>query len=195
MVVIQQMCGRIGMVTGKGLAGVIRAHYPKPVLYIAVSLLVITNTINIGADLGAMASSAQMLLGLPPLFFLLLITVVIIILEVFVSYKKYSKILKYLALTLFTYVLTAFISKPNWVFHDFSGFSLQTQGEFFAVFFPPCPKAFAKLRILQRIGCPSDVFFPQKFAVQVRKLFQLLLNIRKIRIGWFGFFYRNGGIE
>lgn len=57
MVVIQQMCGRIGMVTGKGLAGVIRTHYPKPVLYFAVSLLVITNTINIGADLGAMASS------------------------------------------------------------------------------------------------------------------------------------------
>lgn len=114
MVVIQQMCGRIGMVTGKGLAGVIRTHYPKPVLYIAVSLLVITNTINIGADLGAMASSAQMLIGLPSVFWLLLITAVIIILEVFVSYKKYSKILKYLALTLFTYVLTAFLSKPNW---------------------------------------------------------------------------------
>ena len=114
MVVIQQMCGRIGMVTGKGLAGVIRTHYPKPVLYVAVSLLVITNTINIGADLGAMASSAQMLLGLSSIFWLLLITAVIIILEVFVSYKRYSKILKYLALTLFMYVLTAFISKPNW---------------------------------------------------------------------------------
>ena len=58
MIVIQQMCGRIGMVTGKGLAGVIRTHYSKPVLYFAVSLLIITNTINIGADLGAMASSA-----------------------------------------------------------------------------------------------------------------------------------------
>ena len=58
MVVIQQMCGRIGMVTGKGLAGSIRAHYSKKILYFAVSLLVITNTINIGADLGAMASSA-----------------------------------------------------------------------------------------------------------------------------------------
>ena len=114
MVVIQQMCGRIGMVTGKGMAGVIRTHYPKPVLYIAVSLLVITNTINIGADLGAMASSAQMLLGLSSVFWLLLITAVIITLEVFVTYKKYSKILKYLALTLFTYVVTAFISKPNW---------------------------------------------------------------------------------
>ena len=58
MIVIQQMCGRIGMVTGKGLAGVILEHYSKKVLYVAVALLVVANTINIGADLGAMASSA-----------------------------------------------------------------------------------------------------------------------------------------
>jgi NRAMP (natural resistance-associated macrophage protein)-like metal ion transporter len=114
MVVIQQMCGRIGMVTGKGLAGVIRAHYSKPVLYFAVSLLVIANTINIGADLGAMATSAQMLLRSSFLFWLCLMTAFIIVLEVFVNYKTYSKILKYLALTLFAYVLTAFIVKPDW---------------------------------------------------------------------------------
>jgi len=108
------MCGRIGMVTGKGLAGVIRTHYSKPVLYFAVSLLMIANTINIGADLGAMATSAQMLLGLPFLFWLFLMTGFIIILEVLVTYKTYSKILKYLALTLFAYVLTAFIVKPDW---------------------------------------------------------------------------------
>jgi len=114
MIVIQQMCGRIGMVTGKGLAGVIHANYSKPVLYFAVSLLVIANTINIGADLGAMAASAQMLLGLPFLFWLLLMTGFIIVLEVFVTYKTYSKILKYLALTLFAYVCTAFIVKLDW---------------------------------------------------------------------------------
>jgi len=114
MIVIQQMCGRIGMVTGKGLAGVIHANYSKPVLYFAVSLLVIANTINIGADLGAMAASAQMLLGLPFLFWLCLMTGFIIVLEVFVTYKTYSKILKYLALTLFAYVVTAFIVKLDW---------------------------------------------------------------------------------
>jgi NRAMP (natural resistance-associated macrophage protein)-like metal ion transporter len=114
MIVIQQMCGRIGMVTGKGLAGVIHANYSKKVLYFAVSLLVIANTINIGADLGAMAASAQMLIGLPFLFWLCLITGLIIVLEVFVTYKTYSKILKYLALTLFAYVLTAFIVKLDW---------------------------------------------------------------------------------
>ena len=114
MTVIQQMCGRIGMVTGKGLAGVIRTHHPKWVLYFAVSLLLIANTINIGADLGAMASSAQMLIGLPFPFWLCLMTGLIILLEVFVAYKTYSKILKYLALTLLAYVLTAFIVKPDW---------------------------------------------------------------------------------
>src|SRR5665647_1888381 len=115
MVVIQQMCGRIGMVNGKGLASVIKDNYSKKVLYFAVMLLVITNTINIGADLGAMASSAQMLLGLPYLFWLCLMTGLIIILEVFVTNKTYSKILKYLALTLFAYVLTAFIVKLDWL--------------------------------------------------------------------------------
>ena len=115
MIVIQQMCGRIGMVTGKGLAGVIHANYSKKVLYFAVSLLVIANTINIGADLVAMAASAQMLLGLPFIFWLCLITVLIIVLEIFVTYKTYSKILKYLGLTLFAYVLTAFIVKLDWI--------------------------------------------------------------------------------
>ncbi|MCM1567700.1 NRAMP family divalent metal transporter [Dehalobacter sp. 4CP] len=114
MVVIQQMCGRIGMVTGKGLAGVILAHYSKPVLYLSVSLLVIANTINIGADLGAMASAAQMLLGLPILFWLCIMTGLIIVLEIFVTYKTYSKVLKYLALTLLAYVLTALIIKLDW---------------------------------------------------------------------------------
>lgn len=95
MIIIQQMYGRIGTVTGKGLAGVILEHYSRRMLYVTVSLLVIANTINIGADLGAMASSAQMLLGLPFLFWLVLITGSIIVLEVFVPYRTYSRILKY----------------------------------------------------------------------------------------------------
>lgn len=109
MIVIQQMCGRIGMVTGKGLAGVILEHYSRRVLYITVLLLVIANTINIGADLGAMASSAQMLLGLSFYLWLILITGLIIVLEVFVPYRTYSRILKYLTLTLFSYILAAFV--------------------------------------------------------------------------------------
>lgn len=114
MIVIQQMCGRIGVVTGKGLAGVILEHYSRKVLYVTVSLLVIANTINIGADLVAMASSAQMLIGLPFLFWLILITGSIIVLEVFVPYRTYSRILKYLALTLFSYVLAAIVVRLDW---------------------------------------------------------------------------------
>ena len=62
MCVIQEMCGRIGMVTGKGLSGVIKKHYSKKILYFAVTLLAIANIINIGADLGAMVSACQLLL-------------------------------------------------------------------------------------------------------------------------------------
>ncbi len=114
MIVIQQMCGRIGMVTGKGLAGVILEHYSKKVLYAAVALLVAANTINIGADLGAMASSAQLLLGLPYLFWLVLMTLLVTVLEILVPYRTYSKVLKYLAMTLFAYVVTAFIVGLDW---------------------------------------------------------------------------------
>ena len=114
MIVIQQMCGRIGMVTGKGLAGVILEHYSKKVLYVTVSLLVIANTFNIGADLVAMASSAQMLMGLPFLFWLVFITVSIVTLEVFVPYRTYSRILKYLTLTLSSYILAAFVIRLDW---------------------------------------------------------------------------------
>jgi NRAMP (natural resistance-associated macrophage protein)-like metal ion transporter len=119
MIVIQQMCGRIGMVTGKGLASIILENYSRRVLYITVSSLVIANTINIGADLEAMASSAQMLLGLPFIFWLVLITLVIIALEVFIPYIAYSRILKYLALSLLSYILAAFVIRLDWgvIFH------------------------------------------------------------------------------
>ncbi|MFA6551233.1 MAG: divalent metal cation transporter [Patescibacteria group bacterium] len=114
MSVIQEMCGRIGMVTGKGLAGVIKKHYTRSILYVAVFLLFFANTINIGADLGAMASAAQLLFDLPFAFWLIFMTAVTLILEVFVSYQVYAKYLKYLTLTLFAYVATVFAVKQDW---------------------------------------------------------------------------------
>src|SRR3989344_9519363 len=104
MTAIQEMCGRIGLVTGKGLSGVIKKHYSKPVLYSAVSILFIANTVNIGANLGAMAGSASLLFNIPFIFWLIGMTVVTLLLEVFVSYKVYSKYLKYLAFSLFAYI-------------------------------------------------------------------------------------------
>ena len=114
MTVIQEMCGRIGLVTGKGLAGVIRKHYSKSVLYFAVSLLLVANTINIGANLGAMASSAQLLIDIPFVVWLLLFTIVILVLQVFVSYHLYSRILKYFAISLLAYVVTVFVVPQDW---------------------------------------------------------------------------------
>ncbi len=114
MTVIQEMCGRIGLVTGKGLAGVIRHHYPKPLLYSAVFLLLIANTINIGANLGAMASSAQLVVGIPFIYLLIGMTVLTLVLEVFLSYKTYAKYLKYLTFSLLAYIIVAFIVKQDW---------------------------------------------------------------------------------
>ncbi len=114
MAVVQEMCGRIGLVTGKGLAGVIGKHYVRPILLFAVFLLVIANTINIGANLGAMASSMRLVIDLPSGVLLFGMAGLILILEVFVSYKIYARFLKYLTLALIAYVITAFVVKQDW---------------------------------------------------------------------------------
>ncbi|MCX6812935.1 MAG: Nramp family divalent metal transporter [Candidatus Azambacteria bacterium] len=114
LTVIQEISGRIGMVTGKGLSSVIRNYYSKKILYFAIILLFISNTVNIGADLGAMASSMQLLVKLPFSVLLLAMTALILILEIFITYKTYAKFLKYLAISLIGYVITAFAVKQNW---------------------------------------------------------------------------------
>jgi NRAMP (natural resistance-associated macrophage protein)-like metal ion transporter len=115
MTVVQEMCGRIGMVTGKGLAGNIRKHYALPVLYFAVALLIIANTINIGANLGAMASSGQLISDIPFPVLLIFFTVFTLALEIFVKYKTYSKVLKYLTFSLFAYIIAVFVIKQDWM--------------------------------------------------------------------------------
>ncbi len=114
MTVIQEICGRIGIVTGKGLAGVIKRNYSKKILYFSVSLLLFANIINIGADLGAMASSAQLIIGFPFVVLLIIFTLVTLILEVFISYKVYAKYLKYLTFSLLAYIFGAFVIKQDW---------------------------------------------------------------------------------
>lgn len=114
MTIVQEMCGRIGMVTGKGIAVIVKENYAKPILYVAVFLLVLANTINIGADLGAMASSAQLLIGIPFIFWLIAITATTLLLEIFVPYPTYARFLKYLTMSLFAYIITAFVIKQDW---------------------------------------------------------------------------------
>ncbi len=114
MVVIQEMCGRIGLVTGRGFSSLIRRHYSKRLLVATVALLAVANVINIGADLGAMAASVRLVTGLPAVVSLVLMTVLILVTAVFVRYRPYARILKYLALTLLAYVATAFIVRQDW---------------------------------------------------------------------------------
>jgi NRAMP (natural resistance-associated macrophage protein)-like metal ion transporter len=114
MTVVQEMCGRIGLVTGVGLAGNIRRNYSASVLYVAVTILLIANTINIGADLGAMAAAAQLVLGLRFEGLLFGMTLLTLVLEIIVSYKTYARYLKFLTLSLLAYVVVAFTVKQPW---------------------------------------------------------------------------------
>lgn len=108
------MCGRIGMVTGKGLAGVIKSHYSRTVLAIAVFLLFIANTINIGADLGAMSTSLGLVTHVPFGVGLIILTLFTVLTTVFIPYATYVKILKWLALSIGAYVIAAFTMHHVW---------------------------------------------------------------------------------
>lgn len=110
---IQEMCGRIGMVSGKGLAGIIKKYYSKRMLILATSLLAVANIINIGADLGIMAASMQMLFGFNYFYWLAVAAIFIVWMQIAVPYKKYIRILKWISLILVVYLITAFTVKHN----------------------------------------------------------------------------------
>ena len=110
MAVVQEMCARIGITEGDGLAFVMMKKYSKKVVLPIASLLLIANTINIGADIGAMGASIRLLIPqLPFLVPTLLFTGLILFAEIVIPYHKYVKILKYLTMSLFAYVITAMI--------------------------------------------------------------------------------------
>lgn len=111
MMAVQEACARIGMVTGKGIAAIVKENYNRKILYGVVTLVVIANVINIGADIGAMAAAARLIMPLPFAVWTLLFTAMILFLEIFTTYKLYAKILKWLALSLLAYPITVFIVK------------------------------------------------------------------------------------
>jgi NRAMP (natural resistance-associated macrophage protein)-like metal ion transporter len=115
MVVIEEICARIGLITGKGLASVIREKYSRRAVIPLVSLLLIANTINIGADIGAMSASIRLLFpDLPFVATTFGFAAIILAAEIFLPYKRYSKLLKYLTISLFAYIITAVIVGGKW---------------------------------------------------------------------------------
>lgn len=114
MVAVQEACARIGAVTGKGIAAVARKNYSKTILFTVVFLVVLANTINIGADIGAMIASVELIFPVPGIVIALLLILFMLFLEVFASYKIYARILKYLSLALLAYPITAIIAGQNW---------------------------------------------------------------------------------
>src|ERR1700722_2732711 len=114
MAAIQEISARVGRVTGRGIAGNIRRYYSAWVLYPIIALLLIANIINLGADIGAMGAAVELLVGGPTLLYCVIFTLISVLLQIFVSYKTYSAILKWLTLSLFAYVGTVFVVHINW---------------------------------------------------------------------------------
>jgi NRAMP (natural resistance-associated macrophage protein)-like metal ion transporter len=114
MTAVQLMCARLGLVTGLGLAGVIRRHYPRWVLWGACALLIIANVINIAADLGGMAAATRMVTGAPVALMVPTFGVVIVLLLMWSSYRAIARVFKWLTLVLLAYVATAFVARVDW---------------------------------------------------------------------------------
>ena len=114
MCAIQEISARIGRVTGRGIAGNLKRHYPLGVVYSVVGLLVLANVINLSADLGAMGAALKLLIGGPALLYVALFGLLTVLLEVFSRYSRYVSILKWLTLSLFAYVGVAFVVDIPW---------------------------------------------------------------------------------
>ncbi|MCZ8313905.1 divalent metal cation transporter [Phreatobacter sp.] len=104
MAAIQAVAARIGCVTGRGIAANLRRHYPRPLLAVVVLLLAIANIFNLGADLGAMAAAVELLIGGPALLYTALFGIACALAEIFISYSRYARLLKWATLSLFAYV-------------------------------------------------------------------------------------------
>jgi NRAMP (natural resistance-associated macrophage protein)-like metal ion transporter len=136
MAAVQLMCARLGMVSGRGLAAVIRSSYPRWVLWTACTLLAVANLINIGADLGGMAEATAMVTGVSAYVWTPIYAVFIVTLLIWSSYARIARVFKWLTLVLFAYVLAAFMARPNWatVLQDTALPHIEFSREWLAVF-------------------------------------------------------------
>jgi NRAMP (natural resistance-associated macrophage protein)-like metal ion transporter len=113
MAVVQFVCAKIGLVTGRGLAGVLRYYYPRKLLYPAVLSLVIANTINAGMDIGAIAAAVNLFVPIPLIVMIIPIACIIVALQIWGSYRPIANVFKWLTLSLFAYIGAAFLAKPD----------------------------------------------------------------------------------
>jgi NRAMP (natural resistance-associated macrophage protein)-like metal ion transporter len=120
MASVQMMCARIGMVSGRGLAAAFEDKFPRPVVFLAITALLVANTINAGADLAGMADAAEMLTRLTSHLWVIIFAVGIFWATVRLRYYQIAGMLKWLALVLFAYVISAFVIHPDWsaALHD-----------------------------------------------------------------------------
>ncbi|MFO1240325.1 MAG: divalent metal cation transporter [Sphingomonadaceae bacterium] len=114
MVAIQEVSAEIGRVTGAGIARNLRRHYPKPLLWSIVTLLLVANIVNLGADLSAMGAAFALLVGGNIVFYTLAFGIICVVLEVVLSYPRYASILKWTTLSLFTYVAVVAVAGVPW---------------------------------------------------------------------------------
>jgi NRAMP (natural resistance-associated macrophage protein)-like metal ion transporter len=140
MIGIQTVSARIGRVTGRGLADNMVRNFPKSLVWGITVLLIIANVINIGADLGAMGAAVNLLIGGPTLLYACVLAVISTVLQVYVPFNRYSPILKFLALSLLTYVATVFVIKVPW--------AQALKGTFIPAFQTTAPYATAIVAIL-----------------------------------------------
>ena len=114
MIVVQHICAKIGMVSGRGLAGVLKTFYSQWLLYPAVLGLVVANTINAGTDMAAIAAAINMFVPVPISVLVVPIAALIVALQIWGSYDLIVKVFKWLTLSLFAYIVAAFLARPNW---------------------------------------------------------------------------------
>ncbi|HEV2251005.1 MAG TPA: divalent metal cation transporter [Candidatus Limnocylindria bacterium] len=113
MAAVQNICARLGIVSGQGLAGILRDHYPRVILYGSVLLLFVANTINVGADLGAIADAVHSITGVQAIWLIIPVALGVLAFQIFGSYRLIANTFKWLTLALFAYVIDVFIAHPD----------------------------------------------------------------------------------
>ncbi|MGI8587667.1 MAG: Nramp family divalent metal transporter [Chloroflexia bacterium] len=114
MAAVQFICARIGLVSGQGLAGVLRKHYPRALLYPVLAVLLLANTINAGVDIGAIAAAINLIVPIPIPWMIVPVALLLVALMFWGSYKMIERTFKWLTLALFAYIGAAFFAKPDW---------------------------------------------------------------------------------